>query len=282
MAQFYAEQGQWKVQAARQNCSFMPSVTPGFNDRGVRFEDDHKPLSRKLSANDDFGSLFQASLVHSMAQVDPKADNLIVVTSFNEWHEDTQIEPVTGSSISQPYNYTLGLEYDGYGTLYLDILGMMTKETHPFPRSVPLPNLTATAWHDFTYETLPDLASEVIPSIIADPTPDSCDDSHTNTFPTRSEGEQTCLWLAARPYVQFRYCNPDQVAYHVCEETCGKCQDLCFDTNGSFEYLGVRRSCSWLNLRPSVQNVVCISGHPAHDYVCPETCDSCDGRLRRV
>ena len=101
-----------------QDCAFMPSVTPGFNDRGVRLEADHLPLSRKLSATDEFGSLFKASLDHAMTQVDPKADNLLVVTSFNEWHEDTQIEPVTGRLTKQPYNFTLGVEYDGYGTLY--------------------------------------------------------------------------------------------------------------------------------------------------------------------
>ena len=299
LAQFYEQQAQWKVQAALQDCSFIPSVTPGFNDRGVRIEENHLPLSRKLSPADDFGSLFRASLGHAMTQVDPKADNLIVVTSFNEWHEDTQIEPVTGSMTNEPYNYTVGIEYDGYGTLYLDILEMMTKGANPDRRAPTSPDTTgptspdttaptqpdarSTAFPSFVTETLPALASAEAPSVSAsDFVPDSCDDSRAGTFPTLSEGEKSCLWLAAHPYEHFRYCNPNQAAYHLCEETCGKCHDFCFDTNGSFNYLGVSRLCSWLSLRPDVQNVVCIPGNPAYDSVCPETCDSCDGTLRRA
>ena len=283
LAQFYAQQAQWKVQAALQDCFFIPSVTPGFNDRGVRLSEDHEPLSRKLSATEDFGSLFRASLDHAMTQVDPKADNLIVVTSFNEWHEDTQIEPAAGKLTNQPYNYTLGLEYDGYGTLYLDVLHMMTKVGSSNPIPPASPEDRSTAFHDLMHETLPNLASSEARSVnAADSVRDSCDDSRSGTFPTLSEGEQSCLWLAARPYEQFRYCNPNQAAYHLCEETCGKCQDSCYDTNGSFDYLGSSRLCSWLSLRPDVQRVVCVRGNPAYETVCHETCNSCDERLRHV
>ncbi len=60
-----------------------------------------------------------------------------MVTSWNEWHKDTQIEPVaeapaTSTDDSQSGNeYTNGVEYEGYGTRYLDIL----RETVSAPQS---------------------------------------------------------------------------------------------------------------------------------------------------
>ena len=52
-----------------------------------------------------------------------------MVTSFNEWHEDTQIEPTMGTagttrlddSVTGDY-YTEGDYYTDYGHLYLEIL----------------------------------------------------------------------------------------------------------------------------------------------------------------
>ena len=57
-----------------------------------------------------------------------------MINSWNEWHEDTQIEPVIALgdltiSSSEPLNLTCygrnciqSLEYEAYGELYLDIL----------------------------------------------------------------------------------------------------------------------------------------------------------------
>jgi hypothetical protein len=53
-------------------------------------------------------------------------DNLILVNSFNEWHEDTQIEPAVGDTASYPVQLTAGLQYEGYGELYLNILRQST------------------------------------------------------------------------------------------------------------------------------------------------------------
>ena len=110
-----------------------------------------------------------------------------------------------------------------------------------------------------------------------DESPDSCDFSRFGTFPTNSQGNKTCIWLAARPDEQQIYCQPSQAAYYVCEETCGRCKDNCCDSTGTFNYQGVERGCLWLSLRTFVQDIVCKPGNPAYDTVCPETCNACDG-----
>ena len=113
----------WRQQALAAQCGFVPSVAAGYNDLGVRPEAHHAPLSRRLTSNSSpEGSLFQVSLEQARLLVDPAMNNLLMVTSFNEWHEDTQIEPCVGKASSLPDTLTHGLEYEGYGELYLDIL----------------------------------------------------------------------------------------------------------------------------------------------------------------
>ena len=123
---FYDKQKIWRGLSKKDDCAFIPSVTPGYNDLGVRMKANHTPLSRKLSPTSPEGSLFEASLKRAVRQVDPAVGNLLFVNSFNEWHEDTQIEPCVGPTTVEPYNFTRGLEYEGYGLLYLNILKKMT------------------------------------------------------------------------------------------------------------------------------------------------------------
>jgi hypothetical protein len=86
---YYQEQAKWREQALQENCHYIPPVSPGYNDRGVRLESDHPPLSRRLSADLEEGSLFWYQLIKALPLVDPAVDNMILVNSFNEWHEDT-------------------------------------------------------------------------------------------------------------------------------------------------------------------------------------------------
>lgn len=119
---------EWKELANRNQVAFVPAVAPGYNDVGVRPEKENPPLARELSSDPTPGSLFRTSLQYARTLVDKRVDNLIMVNSFNEWHEDTQIEPARGETTDLPEDITHGIEYHGYGELYLDILREETLE----------------------------------------------------------------------------------------------------------------------------------------------------------
>ncbi|KAL3903781.1 MAG: hypothetical protein SGILL_010318 [Bacillariaceae sp.] len=88
ITKYYNQQSRWREIATKDhNCRFIPAASPGYNDLGVRPEKAHPPLSRRLSATDKQGSLFEAALRRARTLVDPKAGSLLMVNSFNEWHE---------------------------------------------------------------------------------------------------------------------------------------------------------------------------------------------------
>jgi hypothetical protein len=120
----------WKEAAVALGKAFIPGITPGFSRRGkaIDYDDqgrERKALSRRLTANSPEGTLFAKSVEYARALVHAPAMNMIWVTSCNEWHEDTQIEPVvvdrlvtqlaqdqgkTPSEIEQFKTTTLGLQ----------------------------------------------------------------------------------------------------------------------------------------------------------------------------
>jgi hypothetical protein len=123
---YYAKSAAWKEYARIHNTYFIPAVSPGFNDRGVRLDKNRTAMSRRLDINMPEGTLFAAQLLNATQLLDPGVDSLMLVNSFNEWHEDTQLEPCVGITTRDPYLYTQGVEYVGYDTLYLDILATYT------------------------------------------------------------------------------------------------------------------------------------------------------------
>jgi len=133
---YQGEQKAWKNIALSKGCAFVSSASPGFNDRGVRPELKRIPLSRRISKESPEGSFFEAALREARTLVDLAADNLIMINSFNEWHEDTQIEPCISfngskkknSQTAFPGNLTHSLKYEAYGDSYLRILNEETKK----------------------------------------------------------------------------------------------------------------------------------------------------------
>lgn len=118
---------------AATNVGFIPTASPGFNDSGVRSGHPAAPRYFTDDPNSKEGDLFQKMLNDVVVpRTDPKADDILMINSFNEWHEDTQIEPTiiaprTNVDDSGTQRYTEGHFYEGYGDLYLDILRETTK-----------------------------------------------------------------------------------------------------------------------------------------------------------
>jgi glycoprotein endo-alpha-1,2-mannosidase len=108
----------WMDKANDLGISFWVDVLPGFNDLGVRKEANHPVIERKDGAVFN-KMLLMAGDVLSNQTIPLK---VLVITSFNEWHEDTQIEPtiVTSKLDNDPFTYTDGFGYIGYGMKYLD------------------------------------------------------------------------------------------------------------------------------------------------------------------
>ena len=114
-------QKRWQDAAlASTNCDFIPSITPGFND-GPK----HSPLSRQVHGSADPGSLFRRLLDGALDLADSSRSRMVMITSWNGFHDDTQIEPVLESPVTKQatdgYNQ-LQLNYQGYGKLYLNII----------------------------------------------------------------------------------------------------------------------------------------------------------------
>lgn len=149
--------------AAAENAgaTVIPGVTPGYNDTGVR--SGNRPTGRYYTGDTiaDAGDVFtdlidQAALPY----VDDDSDRLLLVNSFNEWHEDTQIE---ASIVTAPSNtddsptgdqFTQGVTYEGYGTKYLDLL-----RTHTTPGAPVLIDGDADFDGDLDMDDLPAFAA---------------------------------------------------------------------------------------------------------------------------
>ena len=103
--------------------AFVPDALPGFNSRAVRPQVGEHVLPRALGPRSSQASLFASTLALAGSLVDPSL-NLLAVTSWNEWNEDTQIEPTapgppltTGST-----ELTQGYPYQPYGLSLLELL----------------------------------------------------------------------------------------------------------------------------------------------------------------
>lgn len=132
LAQNYAHARQ---EANAVGTAFVPAVAPGYNDTAER--DGHPGTARYLidDPNSQEGDLFRTMIRQAaLPNLDPACGRLMMVTSFNEWYEDSQIEatagdqPATSKDISKSgKHYTGGDRYVDYGPLYLDVLREETR-----------------------------------------------------------------------------------------------------------------------------------------------------------
>ena len=99
----------------------LPVVQPGFNDRGFRLETNHPAQSRQWQAGDGPSSTLDQMLrCVAIPELDP-ALPIVMVTSWDDWNEDTGIEPIPGTPTTRDDSpsgtaYTQGYQYGGEGT----------------------------------------------------------------------------------------------------------------------------------------------------------------------
>ncbi len=130
LEQLYANYANAKKLANGVGTAFIPGIAPGYNDRAVR--KGHAGRARYFTdrAGSKEGDVFRAMIRDvAVPLADPKANRTVMVTSFNEWYEDTQIEATAGNAPTTSKDdsetgkfYTEGDRYVDYGSLYLDIL----------------------------------------------------------------------------------------------------------------------------------------------------------------
>jgi glycoprotein endo-alpha-1,2-mannosidase len=117
--------------------AFVPTASPGFNDKGVRGGHPSAPRYLIDESKPRSGDLFERMLRDvAVPRTDPQAGNILMINSFNEWHEDTQVEPAANAARTKVDDsgqgrFTEGHFYEGYGEKYLKILRSATAAHSP-------------------------------------------------------------------------------------------------------------------------------------------------------
>ncbi len=106
----------------------VPMIIPGYNDRGVRLSVNHYAIPRQWEEGAAEGSFFAECFDRiAFPMVDPNL-NMIMITSWNEWNEDTGIEPLAAAPVTtndqsrSRIAYTQGYDYRGHGLTYLEVV----------------------------------------------------------------------------------------------------------------------------------------------------------------
>ena len=115
----------WHAATKAAGTVFVPNAMPGYNDRGVRLEENHFVIPRRLSSEASITSLFERSIDLATRFADPSL-GMVTITTFNEWHEWTAIEPtrkaVERKALPSPEAYTEGFPHEDFGTAYLEVV----------------------------------------------------------------------------------------------------------------------------------------------------------------
>lgn len=114
-----------KQAIAANGTGFMANAIPGYNDRAVRLEAGHYPIPRRVAADSAEGSTFGQMLDMSLREGDTALGTAIC--SWNEWWEDSEIEPTVVSPATDKdgtadFTYSKGYKYEGYGAALLKMI----------------------------------------------------------------------------------------------------------------------------------------------------------------
>jgi hypothetical protein len=106
----------------------VPVAMPGYNDRAFRPGAGHDAIPREWAQGAGEGSFFARAIDHLALPLVDERLRMLLITSWNEWSEDTAIEPVAPAPATvidrsgTGNGFTQGYTYSGYGTRYLEIL----------------------------------------------------------------------------------------------------------------------------------------------------------------
>ena len=114
-----------KQAIAAHGTGFMANAIPGYNDRAVRLEAGHYPIPRRVAADSAEGSTFGQMLDMALREGDSALG--AAICSWNEWWEDSQIEPTvvsppTDKDGTADFTYSRGYKYEGYGAALLKLI----------------------------------------------------------------------------------------------------------------------------------------------------------------
>ena len=105
----------------------IPDIAPGFNDRGFRLPTNHPALPRQwLPGAGPASTLDHFFKCVAIPEVEPSLP-IVMVTSWDDWNEDTGIEPIPGTPTRTDDSpsgtaYTQGYEYGDVGRSDVTVL----------------------------------------------------------------------------------------------------------------------------------------------------------------
>lgn len=135
---------------------YIPSVLPGFSARRIGY-----PLEDHVDRRD--GATYEAQWEAALG-VEPA---MVTITSFNEWHEGSQIEPAAaGATNGLGYTYVdySPLSPDAYLTLTRQLADQFLAATWPATYRARIRFVTTSDWTDFV---LVDGATWLRPSLVS-------------------------------------------------------------------------------------------------------------------